>query len=80
MALIVSWNVNSLRVRANHLIDLIRKKNPDVIMIQEIKCLSNEIPDSLNNLDYEIFVNGEKGKYGVMTMVKKKNSPLKLLT
>tara|TARA_B100001027_G_scaffold66135_1_gene44938 strand:- start:5661 stop:6431 length:771 start_codon:yes stop_codon:yes gene_type:complete len=78
MALIVSWNVNSLRVRANHLIDLIRKKNPDVIMIQEIKCLSNEIPDSLNNLDYEIFVNGEKGKYGVMTMVKKKQ-PIKVI-
>ena len=43
-------------------------------MIQEIKCLNSEIPASLNNLDYEIFINGEKGKYGVMTMVKKTHS------
>ena len=72
MVLVVSWNVNSLRVRVNHLHDLIDENEPDVIMIQEIKCLNDEIPESLNKLNYDIFVNGEKGKYGVMTMVKKK--------
>ncbi len=74
MVLVVSWNVNSLRVRVNHLHDLIDENEPDVIMIQEIKCLNDEIPESLNKLNYDIFVNGEKGKYGVMTMVKKKNT------
>ena len=34
---IASWNVNSVRARIDLLLNWIKKKNPDVILLQEIK-------------------------------------------
>ena len=35
--LIASWNVNSLRVRLEHLLDWLKQAEPDVVCLQELK-------------------------------------------
>ena len=35
---IVTWNVNSIKVRLNHLREFIADHDPDVICLQELKC------------------------------------------
>ena len=37
MTKIVSWNVNSVRVRLPHLLELINSISPEVILLQETK-------------------------------------------
>ena len=34
---IISWNVNSIRIRKHQLLELIKKENPDFVCLQEIK-------------------------------------------
>ena len=36
---ILSWNVNSIRVRKNQLLYVIKKENPDIICLQETKTI-----------------------------------------
>ena len=40
-------------------------------MLQEIKCTNDEFPDLYTSFGYELIVNGQKGKYGVATLLKK---------
>ena len=71
MLVIVSWNVNSIRTREDHVLKLINDIKPDILMIQEIKCMDIEFPDFYSNAGYNAFICGEKGKYGVATLIKK---------
>ena len=69
--IICSWNINSIRIRIHLIERLIQELKPDVIKLQEIKCLENEFPDFYKKLDYNVIINGEKGKYGVAILIKK---------
>ena len=71
MAIIASWNINSVRIRVEILIKFIEEINPDIILLQEIKCTNEEFPDFYTSFGYELIVNGQKGKYGVATLLKK---------
>ena len=71
MVKIVSWNINSIRIRINLLKHLIDKIKPDIILLQEIKCSNDDFPDFYTELDYKLIVNGQKGKYGVASLIKK---------
>ncbi len=71
MVKIVSWNINSVRIRINLLVDLIKKIKPDIILLQEIKCSNIDFPDFYTELGYSIIINGQKGKFGVASLVKK---------
>lgn len=65
---IVSWNVNGLRACAkNGFLDFVKKENPDIICLQEIKCCEKQIPKDLQRLGYKILVNsaGKKGYSGI---------------
>ena len=45
MVIIASWNVNSIRVRFNHVKNFLNKVDPDILLLQEIKCLNDEFPN-----------------------------------
>lgn len=71
MIKIITWNVNSIAMRANQLIELINLENPDVIFLQEIKCQNEQFQhDLLGNIGYKIFVHGQKAYNGVAIMIK----------
>jgi len=46
MVKIISWNVNGLRavIRKGSIIELLTREAPDIICLQEIKCLESDIP------------------------------------
>ena len=72
MYTIASWNINSVRIRISLLKKLIKKIDPDLLLLQEIKCSNEEFPDIFSDLDYNVVTNGQKGKYGVAILIKKK--------
>ena len=71
MAIIASWNINSVRIRIEILKEFIKEIKPDIILLQEIKCTNEEFPDFYTLLNYELIVNGQKGKYGVAILIRK---------
>ena len=78
--IVCSWNINSIRMRENLLLELINSLNPDVVFLQEIKCQDNEFPLLYKEKNYNLVINGEKGKYGVAILIKKKLSLKKLIS
>ena len=41
---VLSWNVNSIRVRKDQLLSVIKKENPDIICLQETKTINDLFP------------------------------------
>lgn len=71
MSLIVSWNINSVRSRFLQLVEFIQKHNPDIILLQEIKCLEEFFPKmELEDLGYNTSVYGQKSYNGVAILSK----------
>ncbi len=63
---IATWNVNSLRVRLPHLRDWLQAAQPDVVGIQETKCVDEQFPYAeLEALGYVAAHNGQKTYNGV---------------
>ena len=71
MTIIASWNVNSIRVRFNHVNNFLNKVDPDILLLQEIKCLNDEFPNFFDKSKYTVIINGQKAKYGVAIIHKK---------
>jgi len=70
-----SWNVNSVRARLVNIINYIKKLNPDILMIQEIKTEEKNFPfDEFKNLGYNSYVFGQKSYNGVAFLSKIKIS------
>ena len=71
MIKVVNWNVNSIRSRIEHLLQLIRDENPDIIMLQELKSVNEKFPYiELEDYGYNILVNGQKTYNGVAILSK----------
>ena len=50
---ITTWNVNSIRSRLHSFDYLVKNSNPDVILMQELKCLDEQFPlTELENYNY----------------------------
>ena len=50
---IATWNVNSIRARLNVLLKWLKKNNPDILLLQELKAQENDIPRTeLEDLNY----------------------------
>mgnify|MGYP001571201762 FL=1 len=63
---IVTWNVNSLKVRFPHLETMIKDCSPDVICLQETKTEDANFPlADIENLDYFASYHGQKTYNGV---------------
>ena len=53
MTKIVSWNVNSIRVRMPHISELVHSVKPDVMLLQETKSTDENFPtEEIKNLGY----------------------------
>ena len=74
--LIISWNVNSIKVRMEQLLWMIDDMSPDVILLQELKCADMAFPyDALINhpqaSKYNVVVYGQKTYNGVAILSKR---------
>lgn len=68
---ISTWNVNSIRSRIINLKKWIKLSNPDIILLQELKCTDEQFPTlELLDLNYNIVFKGQKLYNGVAIMSK----------
>ena len=68
---IITWNVNSIRVRLPLMEHLIENYNPDVILLQETKCTDEHFPyDFFASYSYHAAVHGQKTYNGVAILSK----------
>lgn len=66
---IISFNVNSIRVRLHQLEAVIEKHRPDLIALQETKVADHDFPvNEINALGYHAVWFGQKTHYGVATL------------
>ena len=67
---IATWNINSVRLRIDQVIRFLKEQKPDVLALQEIKCLEDQFPyDPFREAGYEhIEVSGQKGYHGTATV------------
>ncbi|MFY0992492.1 exodeoxyribonuclease III [Halomonas sp. C05BenzN] len=67
---LVSFNINGIRARLHQLEALVDKHRPAVIGLQETKVQDSEFPvEAVESLGYRVDFHGQKGHYGVATMV-----------
>ena len=70
---IVSFNVNSIRIRLHQLEAVIEKYDPDIIGLQETKVIDQDFPyEAIKMLGYESAAFGQKTHYGVALLSKQK--------
>jgi len=63
---VASWNVNSLRVRLDHVLEWLDAEQPDVLGLQEIKMPTDAFPcDAFKEIGYHWAVDGQKTYNGV---------------
>lgn len=69
---LTSWNVNSVRLRAPQIARFTEEQQPDIIGLQEIKCLEEQFPfDEFKAMGFEhIEISGQKGMHGAATVSK----------
>ncbi len=68
---IATWNVNSVRQRTEHLLRYLRDVGPDVLCLQELKCVDDAFPrEEVEALGYNAAVHGQKGFNGVAILAK----------
>ncbi len=66
MVKIATWNVNSVKARLEHLLAWLGEDKPDVVCLQEIKCLTAEFPGlEIQGLGYHVEAVGQKSYNGV---------------
>ena len=67
---LATWNINSVRIRTPLIQRFLSEQNPDILCLQEIKCLSDQFPRKLfEEAGYpHIQVNGQKAYHGVATV------------
>jgi exodeoxyribonuclease-3 len=68
---IATWNVNSVKVRLPHLLDFLKSSQPDVLCLQEIKCLEADFPRlEVAALGYKVEAIGQRAYNGVALLSK----------
>jgi exodeoxyribonuclease-3 len=68
---IATWNVNSIRQRMDHLQAWLKERQPDIVCLQEIKCVDEAFPrEPLEALGYNVAVHGQKTFNGVALLSK----------
>ena len=68
---IATWNVNSLKVRLPHVLEWLAGNEPDVLVLQEIKQVTEVFPaDELAAAGYRSIASGQKTYNGVAVIAK----------
>jgi exodeoxyribonuclease-3 len=70
---IASFNVNSINARLPRLLEWLKNSNPDVVLLQELKCLEEKFPlEAIMDAGYNAAVLGQKTYNGVAILSKYK--------
>jgi len=76
---IVSWNVNSLKVRLPHVLEYLQAEQPDVLALQETKQQDKDFPQAaLEEAGYHVQFSGQKTYNGVAIISRKEASDIVL--
>ena len=68
---IATWNVNSINARLEIALDWLRQADPDVVCLQEIKCVDEKFPrEPIEALGYNVETHGQKSYNGVALLSK----------
>ncbi|QUS40139.1 exodeoxyribonuclease III [Tardiphaga alba] len=68
---IATWNVNSVRQRLDHLLTWLKECRPDIVCLQEIKCMDDAFPrEPIEALGYNVVTHGQKTFNGVALLSK----------
>jgi len=68
---IATWNVNSIRQRLDHLQTWLKERQPDIVCLQETKCVDEAFPrEPLEALGYNVAAHGQKTFNGVALLSK----------
>lgn len=69
---ITTWNINSVRLRQRMVLDYLNEDQPDILCLQEIKCLPEQFPAQVfKDAGYEhIEISGQKAYHGAATISK----------
>ncbi|MFM2130593.1 MAG: exodeoxyribonuclease, partial [Pseudomonadota bacterium] len=71
MAKIATWNVNSIKARLPNVLEWLRAAEPDVLCMQEIKCVTEAFPRlEFEDLGYSCAVFGQKTYNGVAILAR----------
>jgi exodeoxyribonuclease III len=69
---IATWNVNSIKQRLGHLATFVKSAEPDVLCLQELKCVDEAFPRSeVEGLGYHVVTHGQKAYNGVAILSKR---------
>ena len=69
--IIATWNVNSIRARLPSVLKWLSENQPDVLLLQEIKTISDGFPTlEIEDLGYNCAVSGQKSYNGVAILSK----------
>lgn len=75
---IASWNVNSIKARLPNVLAWIAKQQPDVLLLQELKCVNENFPEKeFRDAGYNTAVFGQKSWNGVAILSKIKIDDVK---
>ena len=68
---VATWNVNSMKVRLPHVLEWMSASEPDVLVLQEIKQVTEMFPtDDIAAAGYQSVANGQKTYNGVAVISK----------
>jgi exodeoxyribonuclease-3 len=69
MIKIATWNVNSIKIRLAQVIEFLKKHEPDILSLQEIKVDDSHFPvEEILATGYQVTFNGQKSYNGVATL------------
>jgi exodeoxyribonuclease-3 len=68
---IATWNVNSVRARLERVTGWLAERRPDIVLLQETKCLDEQFPrEPLEELGYSLVHHGQKTYNGVAILAR----------
>jgi len=74
---IATWNVNSLNVRLPHVLEWLASANPDVLVLQEIKQVTEAFAEeAFSEIGYQGIASGQKTYNGVAVISRKSSSDI----
>ncbi len=75
---IASWNINSIRTRLPNVLAWLKAQQPDVLLLQELKCTDENFPEAeFKDAGYNTAVFGQKSWNGVAILSKLKIDQVK---
>lgn len=68
---IATWNVNSIKARVGHVVDFLRNEQPDILLLQELKCVADDFPRlEIESAGWHAAVVGQKSYNGVAILAR----------